>query len=243
VRVAVITPYYRESSAYLRRAHESVLAQTHPATHFMVADGHPNPLVNDWAVEHIVLPRAHHDFGDTPRVIGSICALGQGYEAIAFLDADNWFRPDHIEAMVTAHRETGHNVCVASRSMHRLDGSLMYVEPSDEDHVDTSCFFLVGEAVRMIPLMAIKPKPLSEINDRIFWKCLRERGFGFVRVPAATVAYTSKWKITYQAVGETPPEGADQEVAGADARRWLAEASPEEKRSWSIWLFGAPDRW
>jgi glycosyltransferase involved in cell wall biosynthesis len=243
MRVAVITPYYRESNAVLRRAHESVVAQTYPATHFLVADGNSNPLVRDWAAEHIVLPRAHDDFGDTPRVLGAISALSQGYEAIAFLDADNWYYPNHIEAMVAAQRDTGLKVCVASRALHRIDGSFMYQMREDDRLVDTSCYFLTGEAAWFIPIMAIKPKVLSEIGDRLFWKGLRDRGFGFVRVKTATVAYSSGWKRTYEVVGETPPPGADKEQVGDDTARWLAEAGEEEKALWSTWLFGAPDRW
>jgi hypothetical protein len=42
MRVAVITPYFKEPLEQLRRCHESVANQTHGETvHFMVADGHP----------------------------------------------------------------------------------------------------------------------------------------------------------------------------------------------------------
>ncbi|MCW9040229.1 MAG: tetratricopeptide repeat protein, partial [Rhodospirillales bacterium] len=41
VKVAVITPYYGEDLEILKRCHDSVATQTHPCTHFMVADGRP----------------------------------------------------------------------------------------------------------------------------------------------------------------------------------------------------------
>ena len=67
LRVAVITPYYLEPLEVLRNCYESVLSQTFPCTHFMVADGHPCEEVSSWAVEHIILPKPHHDLGNTAR--------------------------------------------------------------------------------------------------------------------------------------------------------------------------------
>jgi hypothetical protein len=39
--VAVVTPHHSEDLALLRRCHQSVLAQTYPCRHIMVADGLP----------------------------------------------------------------------------------------------------------------------------------------------------------------------------------------------------------
>ena len=33
----------------------------------------------------------HGDIGSTPRLIGSYHAIGLGVDAVAFLDADNWY--------------------------------------------------------------------------------------------------------------------------------------------------------
>ena len=88
MRIAIITPYYKEPTEVLRRCHDSVKAQTYPATHFMLADGHPNPEVDNWDVVHIKLP-AHGDSCDTPRAIGALSASAQGFDAISLLDADN----------------------------------------------------------------------------------------------------------------------------------------------------------
>src|SRR6185369_3572393 len=139
LRVATITAYYRETLEILRQCHESVSAQTYPTTHFMVADGVPQKAVDDWKVEHIALPRSHGDFGDTPRVIGAISALNLGYDAVTFLDADNWYHRKHIEVMVGAHKQTGRDVCLASRTIHRLDGSFMCNAQEDDSHADSSC--------------------------------------------------------------------------------------------------------
>ena len=144
MRVAVITPYYREPLGILRHCHESVRRQTHPCAHFMVADGFPSQDVAGWVVQHISLSQPHHDVGNTPRGIGALSAMNQGFDAIAFLDADNWYYPQHIEEMLCLHRKTGAAICTAARTIHRLDGSLMFPdrESDGDSHVDTSCFFV-----------------------------------------------------------------------------------------------------
>ena len=98
LRVAVITPYYRESLEMLQFCHDSVRTQTYPCTHFLVADGHARPEISGWAVQHLILPQAHGDDGNTPRCLGSLSAMKQGFDVITYLDADNWYYPNHIDA-------------------------------------------------------------------------------------------------------------------------------------------------
>ena len=144
MRVAVVTPYYRETDDVLQACLASVRDQTHPSCrHFLVADGHPNLLVAGWDVRHIVLPIAHGDNGNLARCVGAMAAAAEDFEAIAFLDADNWYRSDHLARMVELHRSTGAAVCTSSRSIHRPDGSVLFdrdPEASDRpSYVDTSC--------------------------------------------------------------------------------------------------------
>lgn len=94
MKVAVITPYYKESLDILQKCHESVKKQNHPSLHVMVADGFPVDDISQWDCNHIILPLGHNDIGSTPRLLGSYHAIGLGYDAIAFLDADNWYRED-----------------------------------------------------------------------------------------------------------------------------------------------------
>lgn len=92
LRVAVVTPYFKESPATLQRCLTSVRAQTYPqVVHYMVADGFPqNALLTQWpGVRHIQLPNGHANFGCTPRGVGAQCALADGFDVVCFLDADN----------------------------------------------------------------------------------------------------------------------------------------------------------
>ena len=98
------------------------MRQTFPCTHIMVADGRPQAIVDRMTVQHIILPVNNRDYGDTPRGIGSVLAISQGFDAIAYLDDDNWYYPEHIETMVHLHRQSNAAVITASRNLHRLDG-------------------------------------------------------------------------------------------------------------------------
>jgi hypothetical protein len=76
------------------------MRQSHACLHVIVADGFPREEVVRWPADHVILPREHSDIGSTPRLIGCYHAIGLGYDAVAFLDADNWYRDDHVAALV-----------------------------------------------------------------------------------------------------------------------------------------------
>jgi predicted O-linked N-acetylglucosamine transferase (SPINDLY family) len=232
LKVAVITPYYKETEEVLRQCHESVLAQSYPCVHFLVADGHPADFVADWQAVHIRLPASHHDDGNTPRAIGSFSAINQGFDAIAYLDADNWLRPDHIASLVACHGETGAAVCTSRRTFHRLDGSRMPVKEIGDGitFVDTNCLFLTKEAFRLIPVWAFMPHALSPINDRVIWKAVIKGGLSHADTGMTTVAYRTQWAAHYLAVNETPPPGAKPVDALLPSARWW-NGLPREARS------------
>src|SRR5436189_944226 len=106
-RIVVITPYYKEPLAMLRECHESVLRQNPRPHHMMIADGFPRPEIDEWDVGHVRLPIAHGDNGNTPRSVGSVLARVQRFDFVAYLDADNWYHPQHVETLVHAHQTTG----------------------------------------------------------------------------------------------------------------------------------------
>ena len=234
MRVAVITPYYREPLEVLWICHESVLKQTYRCTHFMVADGYPQTEVSTWNIEHIQLSASHCDVGNTPRGIGSMSAMNLGYDAICFLDADNWYYPNHVETMVSLHQHTGAAVCTTSRMMHRLDGSFMYVDRTDCDgknHVDTSCFFVTSSAFRVLPIWMMMPPQLGPIGDRIFWRAVVSRGISCAHNMDPTVAFRTQYDMHYTGIGETPPPKAKsyEETVGK-ALNWM-NSLPENTRN------------
>ena len=57
VRVAVLTPYFKESSEVLDQCHRSVMEQSVPADHVLVADGAARQELDTWTVNHVILPK------------------------------------------------------------------------------------------------------------------------------------------------------------------------------------------
>jgi hypothetical protein len=237
LRVAVITPYHAETEEQLRCCLRSVASQTYPCTHFVIGDGprSPLPAVSD-ALVHIVLPKRHADYGDTPRAIGSISAMAQGFDAITYLDADNWYDHDHVERLVELWSATQADVCVASRSLHRLDGSLLSAGGDPQDGaqlVDTSCLFVTPAAYSLLPIWALLPARLHAIGDRVLWAAVRSKGLRVARLTTPTVRYRTAFRVHYEERGEPPPEGAKSNAPVLEAIRWW-KALPARERE-MVW--------
>jgi len=230
LRVAIVTPYFKESPRTLARCIESVRNQERGTNvgeiaHLLVADGHPQHWVDDLDVRHLKLDRSHGDYGNTPRSIGGQLAASEGYDAIAFLDADNWLDPDHVASCVAVLLGAVEPVdyVVARRRLVRDDGSALPIAAAgDEDfgHVDTSCYFLSWSAFHTLARWSVMPKPLSIIGDRIFRLALREAGLKFAAVGHPTVNYLCTWSSFFQAIGEVPPEYAKPNIDIGPASRW-----------------------
>ena len=160
MKVAVITPYYAEDTAALTRCHMSVKMQTYQnCVHIMVADGDPHPMVAKWKdIEHITLSQCHHDAGATPRAIGAISAFSRGFDAVAFLDADNTYTVDHLKTMVDL---IGNNdVVTATRNICTVAGDLLYVdtiESNGEQFCDTNCMFFTKDLLHLLPSFRRQP--------------------------------------------------------------------------------------
>lgn len=213
MKVAVVTAYLNESEAVLRRCHESVLAQTYEATHFFVADGGHSAEIATWDVHHITLPRPHNDGGDTPRAIGAISALNQGFDAIAFLDADNWFAPDHIETCVETCIRENVDVAFASRRIVLSTGQVCPFDDRDsfeKRHVDTSCFFVTKRAAFVLPLWGMIDPAVWKACDRIMFATVKARNVSHAWTERRTVFYTSHWGLHFRAMNLPVPSDEHQ---------------------------------
>jgi glycosyltransferase involved in cell wall biosynthesis len=213
-KTAVVTPYYQESPALLRQCHDSVLAQRGEGmevVHLMVADGHAQPAIDEWAVRHIKLPLAHADNGNTPRSVGSLLADAEGFDFIAYLDADNWYHPDHLSSLVALWRVAQTPALSSWRSFHRWDGSLLNVTEKAEDtlmHVDTSCLLLHREAFEVLDVWHRMPRQLSPMCDRVMLAALVHGRHRVTSSLRRTVAFRSQYKFHFEAAGERAPPGS-----------------------------------
>ena len=167
MRIGVVTPFHGEPDTYLRRCVDSVRAQGGDVTHYMVGDGRRV----DWldaepGVVQMPLGRACRDYGDSPRAVGAVLAIKDGVEAVAFLDADNWYLPGHLTALADVAVQHGADVVTSARFFVRPDGSRiegLADEPADR-HTDTSCYFLTGRALRLAVSWGLWPKQFGQIG-------------------------------------------------------------------------------
>src|SRR5688572_19646925 len=133
MRIAVVTAYCHEPIDVILRCHKSVSDQDLPATHFLVSDGHPIEEIDSWNVVHVRLPFCG-DYGDTPRAVGAALAAAAHHEAVAFLDADNWFETEHLRTLMSLQERTKAAVVTATRFLRRHDGSLLGVCNQSDGH-------------------------------------------------------------------------------------------------------------
>ncbi len=210
MKVAVITPYHTEPLEMLKRAHDSVATQTYHCTHYMVADGHARSEIDSWDVRHIPLPIEHTNNGNTPRAIGSMDAIGDNFDAIAYLDADNWFDADHIANLIKLHKETGADLVSSGRVIHAIDETVLlpHGETGDgERHADTSAFIVFASGFSVLPIWALMPDELGPNCDRVFYQAALRIGLKHVHHPKPTMHFTSRYGVHYRAAGlEVPPE-------------------------------------
>jgi len=232
---AVVTPYYKENRYLLDRCLSSVKNQTFRADHLLIADGHPQGWLDQAGVRHLKLDRSHGDYGNTPRGIGALLAIGEEYDAILLLDADNWLENEHIEYCVRMAEAKFGNIqlcdyVIARRKFIRTDGTAMPLD-EEEGHVDTNCFFFLRGSFHLLPFWATMPKALSPICDRVFYQILQNQQLQWAECLKPTVNYHSVWASYYRMIGEEPPDGTKDNV---DARPILKEISTWSERKRAI---------
>ena len=230
MKVAVVTPYFDVPIEWLEKCHASVKAQTYPAEHFLVADGTPMERAQELDAQHITLSTTHHDYGDTPRSIASLSAASQGFDAIAYLDADNWFLENHIETLVNAHMKTGAAICASRRALYSLKEELIgYCENSDgHTFSDTNCMFVTKEAFDVLPTWAMMDQWAHAIGDRVFWHQLLSKGYTAARTELYTSAYRTSFQGLYEALGQPIPEELREQSSNVEIalKRWEDEGNP-----------------
>jgi len=243
MKVAVVTPYFKEPAETLERCLGSVRSQHHPATHILVADGHPNELVAQAGVRHVRLDRSHADAGNTARALGALLALAEEFEAIAFLDADNWFDDEHVSSCVRTALATPEipDFVVARRRLCRPDGSVLPQPAEDEQgaHVDTNCFFLLRPCFHVVGRWAAIPKALAPVGDRVFLKLLIAENLRANRCGNTTVNYTCSYRSPYLAANEEPPPSAKPDPDPTQFTSWWRSLT-EPERALANRLVGFP---
>jgi hypothetical protein len=224
LKIAVVTPYYQEADEVLLQCHRSVLAQTHPCTHILVADGYAKPIFEPSRhLLHVPLPQANADFGNMPRLIGGLLADSYGFDAVTYLDADNWLEPVHVERLAAAHERSKNPLVACKRTFRHLDGSVLpYTEPAEDrfSHVDSNCWLVTRAAFALLPVWRV-PKRAASLADRIFFEKVRHERFAITETQHRTINYRTKYIAHYQGAGMAVPQGAYTHDTMKDAWAYL----------------------
>ncbi len=232
MRIAVVTPYYQEPREYLQRNLASVREQTYPADHIMVADGFAQDWLDDEPLRHLRLDRGHADYGNTPRAVGAILAASEGYDGVCFLDADNWFSPEHVESCVETLVDSGADYVHTLRQLVRDNGTVMPLGVGEDvtgQHVDTNCYCLSRGAFHTLSRWALMPKQMASLGDRFYLQSLRKEGLSSAGTGRKTVNYLCTWAPMYRAIGEQPPAFAKEYIDGQAVGHWLAGLDARER--------------
>ncbi len=214
MKICVVTPYFETNEDWLAQAHASVRAQTVPAHHIIVCDGSPPAQLQDFQGTHVVLQRNYKDYGNTPRLIGCYHAMAMDADAIAFLDGDNWYYPDHLEGLLRFVAKHELDAIASSRMLHRLDGSVLgkCTTVDGRAFVDTNCMLVMRRAFRHMLAWTLLTQDVAAVMDQFVWKHMQDGGarMGFVDRP--TVAYRTRHATHYEQAGEAPPAQAVNRV-------------------------------
>ncbi len=211
-----------EPYEWLVQAVESVQAQTYPTRPIIVLDGQLATQGDDTkfmnAVRRCELISAtvrHHDAGDWARSAGALHAVALGYDAVGFLDGDNWLESDHVEKLMAL----GVDLATSSRHICHMDGTRLGLdlECDGAKHVDTSCFLLRRRAFGLLAHWALIPPSLSQICDRLFWNyassAIEEQRLTHEHSSAPTVNFRSRYAVHYNALGIEPPPGSKPDIS------------------------------
>ena len=192
MKICVITPYCQESVEWLMQANASVKTQTIEARHILVCDGSEPARIPDFQGTHIVLPRNHGDHGNTPRLIGCYNAItAYDAEAIAFLDATDWYYPDHLRSLATIATNTQIDVIASARMLHRPDGTPMMKCPAvdGQNQMSPSCLLVLRPAFAHLLAWVLQREDTEADAGIDLWRRLRDSGARMAFVDRPSVAH------------------------------------------------------
>ena len=233
MKIAIITPYYKEDIQCIEKCITSVANQTMACDHFLISDGYPQNWIDGRLVRHIRLGLSHNDFGNTPRGIGAQIAISEGYDAIGFLDADNWLDQTHAQSCLDTIKSSfsSHFDCdyvIAQRRLIRPDLSEMHL-PEDPNLVDTNCYLFLPGSFYLLPFWNLMPKAFSNVGDRIFYQKISNENLISVKNSTKTVNYLNLWEASYHALGEPAPANSKPNVDGSNGLKWLLSQTLREQ--------------
>lgn len=183
--VTVLTATAGRRPTMLAEAVASVRAQTlPPLEHIVVDDGSFSVGATDGVRVHAVTQRG---LGPA-RNAGLEIACGV---AVALLDDDDVWRPDHLATVWSVMEQTGADVVYADcDEVGRRDGYSVRVRDFDLDLLEKENFICVpATLVRVDVLRQVGGFGTGSLEDWDTWRRMARAGARFVHVPQVTVTY------------------------------------------------------
>jgi hypothetical protein len=152
----------------------------------------------------------HDDYGNAARAIGSVSAIVREFDAIAYLDADNWFDDDHLERLLRSHRQSNAAICTTGRKLYDFADGFMGICPEVDGttFVDMNCYFLTRQAFGLITYLYMTPLSHCQLVDRILWNEIVRSGIARHHDVTPSVNYRTLYAFHYRYFGMTPPPNA-----------------------------------
>jgi len=228
--ITVLTATLGRRPKLLAEAIESVRQQTlAPLEHVVVDDGSFSVPSIDGVT---ILPVSHRGLGPA-RNAGLEVARG---EAVALLDDDDLWHPEHLVTVWEVMQTTGADVVYADcEETGRRDGYAIAVRDFDPDLLERENFICVpATLVRTETLRAVGGFGAGSLEDWDTWKRMARAGAHFVHVPVTTVTYRFHTdNLTY---GGADPDRTRTEKA-------LREAVDRGELSWEDYEVKAAEVW
>lgn len=194
MKVAIVTPYHSEPETWVQAMIRSVAEQTHPVTHVLVGDGVHNPAYEGAGRVTMTLPEGANDSGGTPRAAGGAWAVRNGFDIVAYVDADDRLDREFAASLVHLRDAVGAEVLSVPHAYYDRDmrparnmmgqhigvwahGSARQIGGTFYNFMPASGLALAGRALAHVEDWTRIPKVLSRVHDVFFSQALISRPY------------------------------------------------------------------
>lgn len=221
LKVAIVTPFYNTPVDWLKQCIESVKNQTYSCYHILVSDGNAEDsedmkylMKSHQDISIIRLPEPHNDYGDTPRAIGSISAFRKGFDAICWLDADNWFAHNHVESLINLLKKTKAPICTSTRYLCHLNGEVLGKCPeiNPNGFIDTNCYLVTKAVKGIVSFWWMMDDNHHVAGDRVVFNTIKKEKVLHRHTAMPTVFYRTAFQVHYDYFGVPHPPGSKPNV-------------------------------
>ena len=123
-----------------------------------------------------------------------------------FLDADNWFKPNHVQLALDIHdKDPSIDVVISGRTIVLDDGSILDSVPEDvEKHFADTSTSACLEGLQKHCTLGINAKQALPICDRVIYECLKSSPLKLHWHKENTLMFESHYANHYELAGKRP---------------------------------------